>query len=155
MPANMPAIPIIAYIIGGSVVFLFIVIAVILKIVIDKQTRKLLAGKKYALIEVGIKATDTNYRAYRLKEVLMGYGMSTHDSGIKIECRIIRGAKDKDTRLKPHEFAFEIVAKTSDGLRTIGKPYFRKFKKIEGKDLAFTYKALSAYPQHLAKGLKP
>ncbi len=146
--------PMVMYIAGGSAVFLFVIIAVIVKTFTDKATRKMLAQKKYALVEVGIKATDTSFRAYRLKEILMKYGMSTHDSGIKIECRIIKAFKHADKRLKPHESAFEIIAKTSDGSRTLGKPYFRKFKLADPKDLVFSYKALSGYPNHLAKSLK-
>jgi hypothetical protein len=142
------------YIIGGGLLFVIIITAILVKMARDKKTKKILNRKKYSLVEVGIKATDTNYRAYLLKDILLNYGMATHDSGIRIECRILKGDKVRDSRLKQNESAFEIVAKTSDGQRVIGKPYFRKFKKVAGKDMVFTPKALSGYPYHLANALK-
>jgi len=145
------------YIIGAVVLCIFIVGMVIKKNLEEKSIRKILNKVKYCLIDDARSNKFLHWKAWRIKEVLQLYGMSTHDTGIRIECQVINAKDDK--RLKPKEIGFEIVVRRSEGSPALGKPYFRKMNNVPKPNdpvvIVFEQKNLRAFVKHLAKILKP
>ena len=145
------------YIIGASLLFIFIVVMIIKKNFEEKSYRRILKNVKYCIIDDLRSNKFIHWKAWRLKEVLQLYGMSTHDSGIRIECQVINSKSDK--RLKPNEIGFEIIVRRSDGSPALGKPYFRKMNNVPKKNdpvvIVFEQKNLRGFAKHLAKILKP
>jgi len=145
------------YIIGAVLLSIFIAGMLVKKNLEEKSYKKILNKVKYCLIDDVRSNKFLNWKAWRLKEVLQLYGMSTHDTGIRIECQVINSKGDK--RLKPNEIGFEIVVRRSEGGQALGKPYFRKMNNVPKKNdpvvIVFEQKNLRGLVKHLAKILKP